>query len=132
MIYFTNNSSDVDSDFDPDEFIDQIAADTAHNFLHDAVPVPKHQCPFRREETIEAFEIILNDIKSGRGAIPQGYYLRPNEWDEDGYPSYEIIRSGRRGAKELRIALPDQVWRPRAEIWVKALVAMELLLEMDG
>jgi hypothetical protein len=47
--------------------------------------------------------------------------LIPDEWEDNEYPSVEIIRSGRRGGKELRVALPDFVWRPRAELWGQAL-----------
>ncbi|KAF8131305.1 hypothetical protein K438DRAFT_839544 [Mycena galopus ATCC 62051] len=47
--------------------------------------------------------------------VPSGYGLLEDEWDEDGYPSFEILKSGCRGGKQLQIAPPDGIWRPRAE-----------------
>jgi hypothetical protein len=56
--------------------------------------------------------------------------MRREEWDGHWYPTYEIIRSGRRGTKELRIPLPVDDWLPRAELWVIALDLMNRILEL--
>ncbi|KAJ7577912.1 hypothetical protein C8J56DRAFT_710462, partial [Mycena floridula] len=62
------------------------------------------------------------------GYIPESYNLRPEEWDEDGYPAFEIIRTGRTSTKELRVSLPDEIWRPRALQWVQALDIMTAII----
>ena len=54
------------------------------------------------------------------------------EWEEDLYPSFEILRSGRRGGKELHIAMPDFIWRPREELWGQALDILNRLKHIRG
>ncbi|KAJ7692645.1 hypothetical protein B0H14DRAFT_2651637 [Mycena olivaceomarginata] len=92
--------------------------------IHEAVPVPKHANPFDDEESMQLFYDALEAAIQG-DIIPPGYGLLLEEWDEDGYPSFEILRSGRRGSKQLRIALPDSIWRPQAEMWARALAVMD-------
>ncbi|KAJ7576110.1 hypothetical protein C8J56DRAFT_800752, partial [Mycena floridula] len=90
------------------------------------VPVPKASCPFQTEEQLALFHrtLAMADVNN---SIPQGMGLLPNEWGDDGYPSFEIIRSGRRGVKELHVALPDSIWRPRACRWGRALYIMSCI-----
>ncbi|KAK6981346.1 hypothetical protein R3P38DRAFT_2396312, partial [Favolaschia claudopus] len=52
---------------------------------------------------------------------PKYYHQGCEEWEGEMYPAFEIIKSGRKGSKELRVALPDSIWRPRAELWGRAL-----------
>ncbi|KAK7029110.1 hypothetical protein R3P38DRAFT_2368283, partial [Favolaschia claudopus] len=54
-----------------------------------------------------------------------GYGLLREEWEGEIYPAFEIIKSGRKGSKELRVALPDSIWRPRAELLGRALAFMD-------
>lgn len=61
--------------------------------------------------------------------VPHGYYLLEGEWEEGTYPSVEILRSGQRGRREITIALPDSVWRPRAEMWARAIDLLVRLTE---
>lgn len=108
--------------------IDHVTADVLSQLHHRPVPVPKHQNPFDPElhgiflECLE--ECIRDDI------IPFGHRVRMEEWDDEGYPSFEILKSGRRGTKELRIPLPVDDWLPRAELWVQARVAMDNILNV--
>jgi hypothetical protein len=102
---------------------EQIEDAQAHNFHHEAVPVPKHAPPFDDDETMQLFYDTLLAAHD-HGIIPPGYGLRPEEWDEGGYPTFEILKSGRRGGRELRVALPDSIWRPRAELWGRALAIL--------
>ncbi|KAJ7279925.1 hypothetical protein C8J57DRAFT_997915, partial [Mycena rebaudengoi] len=57
--------------------------------------------------------------------VPAGYGLLPEEWENGAYPTYEMLNSGRRSGKDLRIVLPDSVWRPRAELWGRALAILD-------
>lgn len=63
------------------------------------------------------------------GIVPLGFNVRPEEWDDHGYPSFEIIKSGRCGTKELRVPLPIDDWLTKAQLWVQALVLMSTLLK---
>ncbi|GLB45737.1 hypothetical protein LshimejAT787_2700070 [Lyophyllum shimeji] len=135
-----NDDVDVDDDDDDDvvnldavmmededvweDLEDRIAEEHDHNFNHAAIPVPKHSMPYRTEAGLNSFKTAVLALAEG-GVIPSGYGLLPEEWDETGYPSVETIRSGRRGGKELSIDLPDEIWRPRAEQWVRALHIMD-------
>jgi hypothetical protein len=103
---------------------EQIADAHAENFHHEAVAVPKHANPFDDEESMRLFYDSL-EAAIQEALVPSGYGLLPEEWGEDGYPSFEILKSGRRGAKQLRIALPDDIWRPRAEMWGRALAILD-------
>ncbi|KAJ3932345.1 MAG: hypothetical protein NXY57DRAFT_894410, partial [Lentinula lateritia] len=136
--YGVNDEDDEDSDNDSQKsisdsdprlrMIDHVTADVLSQLHHRPVPVPKHQNPFDPElhgiflECLE--ECIRDDI------IPFGHRVRMEEWDDEGYPSFEILKSGRRGTKELRIPLPVDDWLPRAELWVQARVAMDNILNV--
>jgi hypothetical protein len=108
---------------------DRVAADQEANFHHEAVEAPKHANPFPDEEFQRAFDEALAVIldQDAETEIPLGYGLLPEEWEDEEYPSVEIIRTGRRGGKELRVALPDFEWRPRAVLWGQALDIMDRL-----
>lgn len=60
--------------------------------------------------------------------IPLGFGVHRDEWDEDeGYPALERIPM--RGAQHLDMALPFEVWWPRAAYWAQALKLMMIMLE---
>jgi hypothetical protein len=99
---------------------DQLAEDIEHNFHHSPVDVSKHSVPFLTQMAADVFTGSLEELQSQQ-LVPVGFGMTSDEWGDEGYPSYEIIRTGRRGRKELRIDLPDFIWRPRAELWVQAL-----------
>ncbi|KAJ7851392.1 hypothetical protein B0H14DRAFT_3451359 [Mycena olivaceomarginata] len=88
------------------------------------VSVPKHANPFDDDDTMGLFCDVL-ETAIREDIVPPGYGLLPEEWDEEGYPAFEILKSGRRGSKQLRIVLPDDIWRPRAETWGRALAILE-------
>ncbi|KAJ7645241.1 hypothetical protein DFH06DRAFT_998707, partial [Mycena polygramma] len=111
-----------DQELDEDDWVDleeQIADAHEANFHHEPVAVPKHANPFSGEAA-QVFEDAFKRVKAA-GIVPGGYGLCEEEWEDGAYPSFEILKSGRRGKKELRIALPDSIWRPRAILWGQAL-----------
>ncbi|KAJ7508218.1 hypothetical protein B0H11DRAFT_1704667, partial [Mycena galericulata] len=113
---------DPEQELDEDDWADleeQVADAHESNFHHDAVSVPKHANPFSGEAS-RVFEDALEQVCAAN-ILPAGYGLLEDEWDDGAYPSFEILKSGRRGRKELRIALPDFIWRPRAILWGQAL-----------
>ncbi|KAJ6455394.1 hypothetical protein C8R45DRAFT_1188039, partial [Mycena sanguinolenta] len=111
---------------DDDDLEQQIEEAHAENFHHEPVSVPKHANPFPDDETMQLFHETLA-AADGMDFIPPGYGLLPEEWEDGVYPSYEILKSGRRGSKQLRVALPDAIWRPRAERWGRGLAILNEL-----
>lgn len=54
--------------------------------------------------------------------IPIDYGFSPNEAIYKDYEPIEILPLGnRRAKKSMRIILPEEVWNPRAVLWVQAL-----------
>lgn len=119
-----------EEDLDPDwqEAEAQLGAGFSDKFLPDTVKTPKHACPLTDEQKV-VFAQALHEV-SEAGIVPAGYGIRPEEWEDNEYPSYEVIRSNRRGQKDLRVALPDGIWRPRALLWVQSLATMQQLQYM--
>lgn len=111
-----------------EELEDEIVAANEANFHHEPVAVPKHTNPFPTDEFAAAFDAALAAVRV-EGTLPSGYGLLAEEW-EDMYPSYEIIRSGHRGGKVLRVSLPEFQWMPRAEVWGQALDILNRLTYM--
>ncbi|KAG2097403.1 hypothetical protein BD769DRAFT_1369076, partial [Suillus cothurnatus] len=125
-----NNSEDVDTE-DMQELPQLIAADHDGHFHHKPVCVPKHASPFSSVTLQDTFHQALAQVQEAKH-IPDGFSVLPHEWDDDEYPSHEIIRSGRQGTKELQIPLPDFIWQPRAIKWCQALDVMFRLLDLAG
>jgi hypothetical protein len=98
------------------------------NDVHEPVSVPDTTNPFSDEDLLQVFTTALATVRE-EGMLPEGYGLLPEEWDDEEYPSYWVIKSGRRG-KELRISLPDAQWRARSELWGQALDIVNRLTYM--
>ncbi|KAJ6593136.1 hypothetical protein B0H19DRAFT_1204903 [Mycena capillaripes] len=109
---------------------EQIEDAHAENFHHEAVPIPKHANPFDDNESMQLFYDTL-EAAIQDSLVPEGYGLLPDEWDEDGYPTFEILKSGRRGSKQLWVALPDSIWRPRAQMWGRALYILDRITYLN-
>ncbi|KAJ7571931.1 hypothetical protein C8J56DRAFT_810197, partial [Mycena floridula] len=124
----SSGSDDSDLSDMEDDIAQQIAEENQSNFHAKAVKAPRHRNPFSSEHESELFRRTSSALNES-GYIPESYNLRPEEWDEDGYPAFEIIRTGRTSTKELRVSLPDEIWRPRALQWVQALDIMTAIIE---
>ena len=116
-----------DSEEDGHSLRTQVADAQQSQIRHDAIEVPSSASPFTDDPELEAkFFAALDTLQSHPG-LPPGYGLLPEEMEE-GYEVMEVIRSGRRGRKELVVDLPEIVWRPRAELWGKALYLLNAFL----
>jgi hypothetical protein len=130
------DESEVELDEDEtaidDEVWDDIAAldaGVAHQFLHKAVKTPRALDPFDGSESgVAAFDMLCQAAEQS-GDLPDGYGILPHEWAEDHYPTAENLKSGRKGSKILRVPLPLNIWKPRAERWVQALYVLNHLIE---
>ncbi|KAH7903832.1 hypothetical protein BJ138DRAFT_1019989 [Hygrophoropsis aurantiaca] len=115
------HASDEDEESHGTDNDEAEAAQLANaNSYHDPVSVPKHANPFQDEQYHQAFITALNTVVQ-RNMVPLGYGILQDEWDDDSYPSMEVIRSGRKRGKELRVGLPVTKWLPRAVRWCQAL-----------
>lgn len=110
---------------------ERIAEDQSANLHHEPVKVPEQTDPFSSDLHRQAFLASLTAVRE-QGILPAGYRLHDEELDTGTYPAYEIIKSGRRGTKQLRIALPLFQWRPRAELWGQALDILNRIQYMYG
>lgn len=154
----TSNNSDDDTD-SWDDFVDSIGESTGgvciendddvevlhgrvlqrlmdetdENYSHEAIPVPRYPDPLRHLDTHvqQTFHSLLDQFRQGQHAVPEFFNLTPDEWPEGQYPPYEFIPVGR-GAQRRRIELPHAIWRPRAELWAKALHTLDFFLDRYG
>lgn len=99
------------------------------NIHHDPAPIPDHADPFQNGDELDIFIGALAAMEQSQ-AVPSGYGLLQDKWGNEGYPSFEIIWSNRHKKKEMRIALPDSIWRPRAERWVRALFILNRMMHI--
>ena len=67
------------------------------------------------------------DVLRLNHTIPAGYGACDEEM-EDGFETIEVIPLGRGGRKELEVPLPEEVWRPRMELWAQGLYVMSRIL----
>ncbi|KIK52362.1 hypothetical protein GYMLUDRAFT_251303 [Collybiopsis luxurians FD-317 M1] len=124
------NSSDEGDESDLDDLSQQIEyiASVGHSeFLPKPVKAPRASCPFTGDE-LHLYEAGLSSAARQK-ILPPGYGICADEWEDDHYPAVEIIRSGRKGGKEISVQLPTFIWYPRGHLWVLALSIMERILE---
>jgi len=126
------HGSDDDEDFtqvDADEDWvdeDEAHAETQPNIRHEPVPVPSNNNPFTSAQ-FQHFNAAFHRCMV-ENLLPSGYGICPEEWVNGTYPTMENIPTGRRGSKELSIRLTDEIWRPRAEKWVRGLYLLNCIL----
>lgn len=93
------------------------------------VNVPETHTPFTDDDMENIFHQSLEEIRE-HGIVPVGYGIFPHEWEEEHYPTVESIRTGRRGGREIVVGLADDIWRPRATVWVQGLSVLTQLQDM--
>lgn len=130
------DDGDLDADDDSESWIDTDEADEAiaeadKNVYSEPVSAPENTSPFTSDDQRRLFATMLDEYQR-RGHIPSGYGMLRDEWEGGVYPTIQIIPSGRRGSKQLRIGLPDNIWSPRSKLWVQALDIMAGILGRHG
>ena len=86
--------------------------------------------PFQGHSTgLDIFQRTLAEVNR-QAHIPAGYGMLPYEWQSNHYPTSETISSGRSATQQLRISLPHNIWKARAEKWVQALDTLNHTLEI--
>lgn len=57
--------------------------------------------------------------------VPDGYGFMAHEVNHKPYESVEFLEIGRsKSSKSVKIVLPENVWKPRILLWVKAAATM--------
>ena len=98
------------------------------NVKHKAIPAACHQDPFTEPQ----FHILLDQAFNKLvelNDIPVGYGVQRNEWEDDEYPLFEVIKLGRK-QQETQVALPEDIWYPRAIKWVRGLHGLNKMLNL--
>ncbi|KAJ7628783.1 hypothetical protein FB45DRAFT_748447, partial [Roridomyces roridus] len=109
-----------------DESVGHIEAATDHHFHEEPASVPKYKNPFS-DEDLPIFDAALAEANRQQ-ILPPGYGIRQEEWEEGSYSASEFLTCGRKGGKRLEVALPNTIWLPRAQLWVRGLAVMEELI----
>ncbi|KAJ8088643.1 hypothetical protein PM082_013886 [Marasmius tenuissimus] len=117
-----NDNSEADSDDSDLEGLD-LPPSARRVFdgldgLMQRVHVKRYPCPFDQGE-LELFSQALT-MAEDEGLEPSGFGILPEEWENGCYPAYELLKTGKKGTKELRVDLPDHIWRSRAMKTAKA------------
>ncbi|KAK6983886.1 Integrase catalytic domain-containing protein [Favolaschia claudopus] len=101
-----------------------IAGDQDRHIRHDAIEVADNQSPFESSEALGIFSDILKDV-SLQGIIPTNFGVAQSEWEGNSYGETEFVKVGR---KDVEIALPFDIWWPRAVLWAQG---MEIMIRMQ-
>lgn len=112
----TGTSTSVD---EWNTMVTQISADQQGNIRHDGITPPPTNHPFPNPTIEEIFRKALQNVES-EGLLPNNYRIRDDEWNNEEYPSKEVIQFGRGSRKCLKVKLPVNIWKPRAERWCQA------------
>jgi hypothetical protein len=122
------NAGPGDNDWIDINDANDAIAEAENNVYAELVSVPGHNDPFASEDEMQLFARTLHRHQT-QGYIPAGYGMLQDEWEGGVYPAIQMIPSGRRGSKQLRIGLPHNRWRSRSELWVQALDIMIRLVQ---
>jgi len=124
--------SNIDDEYESDgkeDFVD-IEEPYLENFNIRSVPVPKHASPFRSDDDHTLFEEAFSAVYESK-IVPAGYGVLQEEWAGLEYASQYMIKSNRRGVKEIQVSIPKAVWLPRAALWAQGLDVMRRVLHLS-
>ncbi|KAK1218916.1 hypothetical protein PQX77_014961 [Marasmius sp. AFHP31] len=131
------DEEDSESEWEDETFELQLGAaidaSCSSEYNHKPVKVPRHIDPFAGKPHCRATFIDALDNLDDVG-VPQGWGVYDNEYPLDkGYPLDETIpTSGTRRNKKLVVTLPQDIWHPRATMWVKAVRLLRISLENNN
>ncbi|KAJ7185054.1 hypothetical protein C8R46DRAFT_1300877 [Mycena filopes] len=95
---------------------------------HDTIEVTANKFPFNSEAAELLFSSSLKEARES-GIIPVGLGVAEEEWEGGIYTEAELVKVGR---KEVEVALPFQIWWPRAVIWAQGLELMAKIQAVEN
>lgn len=104
---------------------EKIAHDQMSHIRHEGIAVPVHGNPFDDDSHEQRFWRVLSEVME-KGITPEGVGLLPNEWEDATYPTFEVLRVGHKGTKEIEVSLADPIWLERAKLWGQALTVLNI------
>lgn len=108
-----------------------VGSDQQANIRHAAIGVPDDSCPFPFAEAVDLFYQALADAED-QGVIPNHLMVTAEEWP-NAYPTHEIITTGAQSGKKLSVALPYDIWWPRAILWARALrIMQQFIMDLEA
>ena len=107
------------------ELAERIAQDQQSQIRHEGVAVPQHGNPFTKASAEDQFWRVLREVVQDN-VVPGGVGLYLEEWEGGVYPSYEVVRVGNRGTREIQVSLSDPIWQQRAKLWGQALTVLSI------
>ncbi|KAL0058066.1 hypothetical protein AAF712_015270 [Marasmius tenuissimus] len=113
--------------------IANIDASCSDEYNHKHIKVPRHQDPFEGQPSLHT-DFLDSLDQMDEVTLPRGWGIYDNEYEDDeGYPlSENIPLSGKKRSKQLTVTLPKHIWRPRANMWVKAVILMQAALQEES
>lgn len=107
---------------------DADAEDVVRDIERSAVRVPLKNSPFQSEEDDVHFAGMLRENSD---VLSLGFNVFDVEHEDHCYPETEEIAVGFRKRRRLEVTLSNEIWRPRAIEWVRALLFLERLLHRE-
>ena len=100
---------DSDCSSPPPPLAERIAQDQRSHIRHEGIDVPLHGNPFVDNSAGEDnFWRVLAEVVQ-ENIIPEGVGLHQDEWEDETYPLYEVLRIGNKGMREIKISLEDPI-----------------------
>lgn len=96
-----------------------------------SVQVEPTTSPFRNDTHQTIFEELFKQATDD-GIVSQGYAVLPEEWEDEEYPSAELLQVGKKSSGETVIYLPVHIWLPRAQMWANTLALTSHVLHTLG
>ncbi|KAF8581566.1 hypothetical protein K439DRAFT_1353650, partial [Ramaria rubella] len=107
-----------------DKLQKQIISDIQTNIHHKPVKALQSQSPFKSPAQEAIFFAALNEIQAAN-LIPLGFGIKPSEWEDGEYPTYECTMFG---CCKKEITVLVVIWLPHAIAWCQALYCMQMFI----
>lgn len=95
------------------------------NIRHESIEVPNRRALFP-DEIIQVFRTVWAAYKLA-DSVPVGYGVHEDKCEGD-WEIMEVLQNGKRGRRELEMALPEHTWWPHTIAWAKGLYLMNHLV----
>lgn len=120
---FISYRDDLVFEGDEDTDIEGLDRNLARNFTAARRKIPRIQCPFDEE----VVEHLLNaiDAATRENYTPQGYGYHPGEGEYEPWKARQYITVNRR---DVGLTLPEEIWVPRAALWIRSIEFLTSLL----